>query len=242
MMAVRAQEYKVSKTNGKMIINLSNVVVEGYGGNEIVFSYQKAPAKTETDPRENGLQAINSAGYRDNTGLGISVVDKGGTVEVNEVARWQAIKILVPKDIILSFTCHQISHGDVVCRSMDNEIDVETDYNKVLLENVTGPVVVRSLYGSVDAVFNENIKGPVSIACIHSTVDVTIPVDTKANLKLNSTHSIIMASPDFKMDVVKNEADSMAAYGTSINGKLNGGGTDFRLSSEFGKVYLRKML
>src|ERR1700754_517976 len=85
LMAARAQEYKVTKTSGKMKINLSNVLIEGHSGNEIIFSYQQTPAKTETDPRAQGLQTINGSGFSDNTGLGISVVDKGATLEVNEV-------------------------------------------------------------------------------------------------------------------------------------------------------------
>ena len=241
LMAARAQEYKVTKTSGKMKINLSNVLIEGHSGNEIIFSYQQTPAKTETDPRAQGLQTINGSGFSDNTGLGISVVDKGATLEVNEVLPEQPIKILVPRGIILSCICHKEPHSDkVTCRNLDNEIEIETDFDSISLENVTGPVAVRTLYGSVDAIFNENIKGPISIACIHSHVDVSIPLNTKANIKLKSSHNTIMSSPDLKIDVVKTEDDHMPFYGSSLTGKLNGGGSEFRLSSEYGKIYLRK--
>jgi hypothetical protein len=128
----------------------------------------------------------------------------------------------------------------VICRNLENEIEIETDDNNVFLENVTGPVVVRALYGSVDATFNKPVRGPVSIASIHSTVDVAIPIDTKANVKLKSSQSYIMTAPDFKIEVEKSKDDSVMFFGNLVTGKLNGGGVDFRLASEYGKIYLRK--
>jgi len=92
---VNAQEYKVNKNNGKLTINMGSATIEGYNGDQIVFSSLKAEA--EADPRAKGLRAINGSGLTDNTGLGISVVEKGADIEVNEVASSGLdIKILVP--------------------------------------------------------------------------------------------------------------------------------------------------
>lgn len=235
----RAQEYKVNKTGGKMVMNLSSVTVEGYSGNEIVFS--SGTKASEMDPRAKGLRVINGSGFTDNTGLGISVIEKGTTLEVNQVASNLSVKILVPKSVILSLVCHRMPNaGNVIFKNMENEIEISTDYNGVKLENVTGPVSVRALYGSVDARFREPVKGPVSIASIYSTVDVAIPADTKANVKLSSSHGEIMASSDFKIELEKKPGDDMISYGGIVNGKLNGGGPDFKLISEYGKIYLRK--
>jgi hypothetical protein len=236
----RAQEYKINKASGKMVLNLSAVTVEGYSGNEIIFSSGKK--ESEMDPRAKGLRAINGSGFTDNTGLGISVIEKGTTIEVNQVASSDlSVKILVPKNVILSLVCHRMPNaGNIVFKNMENEIEISTDYNGVKLENVTGPVIVRALYGSVDARFSEHIKGPVSIASIYSTVDVAIPADTKANVKLSSSHGEIMASSDFKIELEKKPGDDMISYDGNVNGKLNGGGPDFKLTSEYGKIYLRK--
>ena len=235
-----AQEYKVNKSSGKMTINLSSVTVEGYNGNVIVFSSEKN--ETQADPRAVGLRIINGSGYTDNTGLGISVTEKGLGVEVNQVASSdQSIKILVPKGVNISYGFHKVmSAGKVNFKNLENEIEISTDYNAVSLENVTGPVTVRALYGAVDAKFSEHIKGPVSIVAIYSAVDVTIPASTKANVNLNTTHGAILASPDFKIEMKKNTDDDLVSYSSNVNGKLNGGGLDFKLTSEYGKIYLRK--
>lgn len=236
--SIHAQEYKVAKSSGKLVLNLPSAIVEGYDGNEIIFGSQKP--EEEIDPRAKGLRAINGGGFVDNTGLGISVVEKGSTIEVNRVAANVAVRIKVPKGLIISFACHGVNCGDVVFKNMGNEIETSTDYNGVKLENVTGPVLVRAIYGSVDARFNEHIKGPISIASIYSVVDVSIPVDTKANIKLSSSHGTIMASSDLKIEMEKNSENDMISYGGLVNGKLNGGGTEFKLTSEYGKIYLRK--
>lgn len=235
----KAQDYKVNKTSGKMILNLPSVTVEGYNGNEIVFSSQRTQA--DADPRAKGLREINGSGYTDNTGLGISVIEKGATLEVNQVSFDLAIKIMVPKGLLLSYSYHKVlNSGKAIFKNLENEIETSTDYNQIELENVTGPLTVRAIYGSVDAKFNAPIKGPVSIVSVYSAVDVSIPQNTKINVKLNSSHGSILASSDLKLELEKNTDSDMISYGNTVNGKLNGGGTEFKLTSEYGKIYLRK--
>jgi hypothetical protein len=235
-----AQEYKVNKATGKLVINLSSVTVEGYSGNAIVFSSQHK--EEPVDERAKGLQLINGSGFTDNSGLGINVEDKGATVEVNQVGfKDEAIKILVPKGISVHYAYSKVSNvGKAIFTNIDNEIEASVTYNEVKLENITGPVTVNAIYGSVDAVFKGVVKGPVSIVSIYSTVDVAIPVATKANLKLNSSHGDTFASGDLKIEMEKTKSDDMIQYGGNVKGKLNGGGTEINLKSEYGKIYLRK--
>src|SRR6185312_7366387 len=109
------------------------------------------------------------------------------------------------------------------------------------LENITGPATVRAIYGSVNATFNDHIKGPISIASIYSTVDVAIPQETKANVKLSSSHGDMLASSDLKIEMKKNtDGNDMVRYGNTVDGTLNGGGAELKLTSEYGKIYLRK--
>src|ERR1700761_5250117 len=236
----RAQDYKLNKTSGKLDIQLSGVTVEGYDGNQVVFESEHN--SEENDPRAKGLRAINGNGLEDNTGLGISVTENGGTAEVRQVSSSnQGIIIKVPKGLIVSFTCRSVNAGKVVFKNLDNEIEISTEYNSVELENVTGPATVRALYGGVTARFNDHIKGPIAIASVYAAVDVAIPASTKANVSLSSTHGEILASADLKIDMAKKAEGDMVRYGGSsdVDGKLNGGGLDFKLSSEYGKIYLR---
>ncbi len=227
-----AQEYKVDKTISKMTLNLSSVTVEGYNGNQIIFRSTKE--ESEMDPRAKGLRVINGSGYTDNTGLGISVRDNGSTLEVNQVAYSDlSIKIMVPKNVILSLVCRSmVNAGTIRFLNLENEIEISTDYNKIELENVTGPATVGALYGSVDGDFQwTHQRTHLGIASIYSTVDVAIPVDTKANVKLSSSHGELLAASELKIEIEKNSEKTIwSRYGSTVNGKLNGGGQNLNRS------------
>ncbi len=242
VVSTQAQEYKISKSTGKLNIKIPSAIIEGYDGNEIVFKSESKKQEKE-DPRAKGLSAINGAGNVDNTGLGISVLDKGTTIDVMPVSANKTITIMVPKGITISYAYKSMMNaGKVIFKNIETEIESTTDYNSVELDNVSGPVTVNAMYGAVDAKFSDRIKGPISIASIYSTVDVAIPVTTAADVKLSAKHGAILASSDLKIVVEKKAGeDDMISYGGSaVNGKLNGGGFQLKLNAEFGKIYLRK--
>lgn len=239
----KAQEYKVNKSAGKMTLNLKAVSIEGYNGNEIIFK-SALKEKPEDDPRAAGLQVISGEGLTDNTGLGVNVTEKGGDINVSQVTTDATVKILVPKGLMISINSHTLDEADTLSfKNMSNEIEVSADYNTVELNNVTGPLSVRSLYGAVDAKFGNNIKGPVSVASAYGAVDITLPTDAKVTVSLSTSYGDILASAALKMDLEKTtvdaKADKMVQYGKNINGKINGGGAEFKLKSEYGKIYLR---
>lgn len=233
-----AQEFKVAKNSGRLEIHLSKVTVEGYSGNEIIFSSNDD--KPEKDKRAEGLRSVNSLGLEDNTGLGINVTDKGNVVEVFQLKKTSSpdIKILVPKNVIVYYTHESQYHGDVRFKNMTNEIEVSAQYNSIELENVTGPMTVKTIYGHVEATLNTDIKDPVSIVSIYGYVDVTMPVSTKANLKMSTSYGEIFVAPEFKIDIERR--GNMVEYSDRVSGTLNGGGVNIDLACNYGKVYLRK--
>lgn len=236
---VSAQEYKVAKTSGRLEIYLGRVTVEGHNGNEIVFTSNRE--KIERDERAQGLRSVNSLGLEDNTGLGINVTEKGNIIEVQQLKKTSApdVKILVPKGVIVSFK-HDSQYGSkAIFRNLENEIEVSAQYNNVVLENVTGPLTVKTIYGGVDAILGSVIKEPVSIVSVYGHVDVSMPENTKANLRMSTSYGEILVAPEFKIDVEKS-SNGMLAYSDQVNGKLNGGGLRIDLSANYGKVYLRK--
>lgn len=233
-----AQDYKVAKSSGKLQINIGRVTVEGHAGNEIIFSSKDRDR--EVDKRAEGLRAINGSGLEDNTGLGINVSEKDGVVYVRQLKKMDSpeIKILVPKAVIVSYEYQSQYHGEVVFKNMENEIEVSANYNSVQLENVTGPLTVKSVYGSVDAVLGTNVKGPISIISIYGHVDVSLPTTVKANLKMTTSYGEIFASPDFKIEIERE--GELVKYNDRVSGKVNGGGMNIDFRSDYGKIYLRK--
>jgi predicted membrane protein len=233
-----AQEYKVSKNTGRLEINLGKVRVEGHSGNDIIFTSESG--KRDRDQRAEGLRALNSMGLEDNTGLGINVTDKGNVVEVNQLKKTSSpdIKILVPKGMIVSFSHQSQYGGKAVFTNLTNEIEVSAQYNSIELENVTGPLTVKTIYGHVEADLGTNIKDPISIVSIYGYVDVTLPLATKANLRLETNYGEIFVAPEFKIEV--ETKNGLREYSDRVSGKINGGGLNIDLTCNYGKVYLRK--
>lgn len=234
-----SQEFKIAKSTGRLEIHTGSVTVEGHNGNEIIFS--STEARSEQDKRAEGLRSINSLGLEDNTGLGVNVTDKGNVVEVHQLKKTSSpsIKILVPKNVIVSFSHDSQFGGEAIFRNMTNEIEVSAQYNSIRLQNVTGPLTVKTIYGQVDASFDNVIKDPISIISIYGHVDVTLPQTTKANLTLSTSFGEILVAPEFNIKV--ESKNGMVQYsGDKINGTLNGGGGNIELRCDYGKVYLRK--
>lgn len=234
-----AQEYKLAKSTGRLELKeLNHVTVEGYNGNEIIFRAENGDR--EKDERAKGLRALSNLGLEDNTGLGLSVVDKGTSYEVQQLKKMEGpeVTIKVPKGVTVSFS-HSSPYGsDVEFKNVEGEIEISTLHNSVVLTNVTGPMTVKTVHGNIDAVFNPAIKSPVSIVSMHGHVDVAMPLTTKADLKLSTVYGEIFVDPDFKIDMEK--SGNMVKYSDRIAGKINGGGLDISLSSTHNNIYLRK--
>jgi hypothetical protein len=236
-----AQDYKLSKSTGTLEIReVNDVTIEGTNGNEIIFSSRNQ--NRDKDGRATGLRAISNMGLEDNTGLGLSVVEKGNVFEVNQLKKTDGpdVKILVPKGVKIVYS-HTSPHGDKLeVRNFEGEIEVSTVHNRVMLSNVSGPMTVKTVHGDIDVSLNDNLKSPISIKSVHAHVDVAMPATMKANLKMATSWGEIFVDPDFKIEIDRSGSGGMVKYSDGLTGKINGGGIEINLSSTHDNVYLRK--
>ncbi|HWA33176.1 MAG TPA: DUF4097 family beta strand repeat-containing protein [Cyclobacteriaceae bacterium] len=235
-----AQEYKLAKSSGKLVIReVNRVTIEGYSGSEIIFS--SMDGSRDKDRRADGLRAVSAMGLEDNTGIGLSVTDKGSTYEVYQLKKMDGprVKIQVPRGVTVSYS-HTSPYGnDVEFNNVEGEIEVSTVHNGVHLSNLTGPVNIKTVHGEIEADFNANVKGPISLVSTHGLVDITIPSATKANLNMSTTWGEIFVDPAIKIDI--EPKTEWVKYGSGkINGKINGGGLEITLGSTHNNIYLRK--
>ena len=238
--SVNAQEYKISKSSGRLEIKeVNHVTIEGHNGSEIVFTSDQRDR--EDDPRAEGLRALSSMGLEDNTGLGLSVTEKGNVVEVQQLKKTEGprIKILVPKGVIVSYT-HTSPYGDdLQISKFAGEIQVSTVHSGVRLTDTSGPTSVKTVHGDIDASFSGALTAATTLESTHGHVDVALPVATKANLTLSTNWGEVLVDPDFKMELERGNGN-MVNYSEKIRSKLNGGGTELTLVSHHDNVYLRK--
>lgn len=237
-----SKTFKLAVSKGKLNLDLGRATIEGYNGNEIVFSTKIR--SRDNDERAKGLRSINSSGLDDNTGLGINVIEKNGVIEVKQLQQMTPpnIKILVPKGILISYS-HQSQFGSTITfKNIENEIEATASYNNIVLENVTGPATINTIYGSIDAKFNQNVKGPLSVVSIYGHVDVTIPKSAKANVKLSTSYGDILIAPELSLKLeTTNSSPNMIKINNQATGTLNGGGTSFLFRSDYKKIYVRAL-
>ncbi len=236
---LRAQEFKLPKSTGKLsILEVNNVKIEGYSGSEIVFT--SSSFSKDRDDRAKGLRAISSLGLEDNTGLGLSVIETNGVIEVRQLKKMDGPNVLikVPHGVSIKYV-HTSPYGDdVAIKNFEGELYVSTVHNDVQLTNVTGELNIKTVHGDIEASFGTAISKTVSLTSTHGHVDIAIPTATKANLELNTSWGEIFVDPDFKLEFDK--TSTMLKYSDKMTAKINGGGTEVKLSSTHDNVYLRK--
>lgn len=234
-----AQEYKVSKNTGRLEIReVNHVTIEGHGGNEIVFS--STTRERLRDERAQGLRAISSLGLEDNSGLGLSVVEKGNVIEVHQLKKTEGpkIKILVPKGVTVSYI-HSSPYGqEIQIQNFDGEVEVSTVHNGVVLTNTSGPLTIKTVHGDIDASLGTGLKAPVRLESVHGHVDLALPADAKVNLTMRTNRGEMLVDPDLKIEI--GASGEFVNYSDKISGTLNGGGTAISLSSNHDNVYVRK--
>ncbi|MBO3697974.1 hypothetical protein [Roseivirga sp. E12] len=236
-----AQEaYSVSISNASsttiVIKEVNRVSVEAYDGTEVLIENSKGNAKPE---RAEGLKALSSRG-EDNTGIGLNVEKSGNEVTIFQAARRPQGKytIKVPKSVKV-----QIEHtgnwegGKIEVYGVTGELEISGRYNSVYLEDVSGPALVNTVYGKVEAIFTElSQSGPTSLVSVYSTVDVTLPANTKADVSIKTPYG--EAYSDMEMEFPKSEG--MRKVSSTVQGTLNGGGVELAIKASYSNAYLRK--
>lgn len=251
--AAQDRQFKLSKKTGTLNVNISGVHIEGYDGSEIVFT--APPLKNEDkDERAAGLRLVSGSGFTDNTGMNLSVRENGNTVDVDYVGKrdQEIVTIKVPNSLAIKVTTTSVMNAGwlVNIKDFKGALEVSTMYNSISLNNITGPVNAKTIYGELTAKFTTPVKGPVSLVAVNKFVDVSIPQDLKANINFSAKNGNIYAAEGLniqKAPLKEKSSDgsdltALADYSRSseIQGTLNGGGIDLILKTNYGKIYLRK--
>ena len=235
-----AQDYEVKLSNPDkttvIIKEVNKVSVEAYDGNDIQIT---ASSKSGQPERAQGLTALSARG-QDNTGIGLNVTNEGNAVTIFQAARrgQGRYTVKVPRNIKV-----QIEHtgdwegGKIEIYGTKGELEVSGNYNSVYMEDVTGPALVSTVFGKVEATFTElSQQGPTSLVSVYGIVDVTLPASSKADLMIKTPYGEAFSD----MNIQFPDADGMKKVSSTIKGTLNGGGVGLDLKSSYKNVYLRK--
>ena len=236
-----AQEYSISVSNASQttlnLKEINRVHVEEYSGNTIVVSKGDSSSRPN---RAEGLKALSARGD-DNTGIGLNMDQSGADVTLFQVARRAkgVYKVRVPKGVKVN-----IEHtgnwegGKIEVYNISSELEISGRYNSVYMEDITGPALVNTMYGGIEAKFSSlSQQGPTSLLSMYSTVDVTLPANAKADVTIKTPYGEAYSDMDIK---IPTNEDGMRKVSSTIDGQLNGGGVELALKASYSNVYLRK--
>jgi predicted secreted protein len=238
-----AQEYTKSlsdKQQLKIMLNRSDMKIEGYSGNEVkitALDYEQPPE------RANGLRPLyNNA--QDNTNIGLQVTEEGDALTIREASNKGGEYLLkVPNNIRLSIMQLNWTGSDVTVRDMKSEIEVQAKNADISLLNIQGPVIANSTNGDITIVYSSlSQEAPSMISAVSSEIDITLPATSKANLVLKSMTGEIYTDMDIKMKQknVKGSEMHVVGGGQTIEGSTNGGGAELGISTISSNIYIRK--
>lgn len=239
--------YQVKKNSGTLLlVNLKSVTIQGYEGKEILINVQ-TPAAEKKDDRANGLKAFGNTGY-DNTGLGLTIKDKGQDTEITQIDQSAAlqVEIKIPHTMSLSISNNRNllaakrDSSFIILKNVKSEVTAKLEDDNVKLENVTGPITISTMFGNIEGILQEPVKGPFSIVTLFGFIDLTLPGTIKANLTISSMTGGLYASDELNIKPVAPDQSGKVVSSNIVNGTMNGGGEALILKSSNGKIYLRK--
>lgn len=207
--------------------NQQNVILE-------VDGYQPPPE------RAKGLRPLYNQAT-DNTGMGVMVESKGGTMYIRKASPHQLyLRLKVPKQLVLKIEELNFYGGTPFkMKDLEGEIEVTSKNAPIHLEQVSGPVIASSTAGSIDVIFSKlNKEKPSAISNVSGRIDVSIDPGTAATFELSTVTGEIYTDLDIDFG---DDKDGMKAIGRrNSRGHLNGGGIELTLNAVSSSIYLRK--
>ena len=235
------KEHKTPMVSGTVsIIDIDEMVIEGYDGSEVVVSSLVEEEEKE-NKRAKGLKLMNSLGLDDNTGFGIAVFREGEVLNIRQISKTckcGEVTIKVPNSMNVKVSHGNYNAENLHVKNLSGELEITTNYHHVKLEDVTGPMAVKTVYGAIDAVFNKlSQEGSISLYSVYELVDVTIPGQSKMNVTLSAPYGNVYSNVTVDLGGIDKGSHTSSS---TIKGLINGGGVEFSVKSAYEDVYLRK--
>lgn len=237
------KEYKVSHNSGKIILaGLDDVDVTAYDGSEVIITAH-IDHDDEDSNRAAGLKMINSAGLDDNTGLGLSANKEGADLLVTQIGECscsdgEGYQIKIPRSMGVEYSHSTYNGEELILSNISEEIVVSCNHTSITLDDVTGPMSIKTVYGSIEGNFKSlNQDNSISLNSVYGLVDIALPSSSKARLSLRTPYGQIYT--DFDIDV--EQKDGLRELSSKkVNGTINSGGVEMSLKSNYENIYLRK--
>jgi len=204
------RDYTLRLTDIEADLNISKIA-----GNEILIQATSLP---ETPAKAKGLRPLTKTGV-DNTGIGINMEIVENMISLSGGKTGENLKydIKIPGNVSIIINSPSYDRlYELNLSGISKEVEIVISRGNIIMDNITGPVIVRTDKGNVDIVFSEvSQEGPMSIICQSGDIDITVPEKEKATFKLSAGNGDIYTDLDIKE--TKDDFHSFGSFGYSVN-------------------------
>ncbi|MHB9027497.1 MAG: DUF4097 family beta strand repeat-containing protein [Candidatus Latescibacterota bacterium] len=140
--------------------------------------------------------------------------------------------------------------GSITVEGITGEVEVSTLDGDIVLKNISGAVVANCMEGDITTVFRMVPENrPMAFSTVDGDIDITLPQRIKAIITASTVGGGVYT--DFEMEtmpgaVKRNEKpkqgllNTLIGPGSTVMGKINGGGIDIQMKTIDGSIYIRK--
>jgi len=237
----------VPKSHNFEFENINSLSIEGYEGNEVLILFNSdkdVPIVSVSEEGSSGFKLHDKRSTNEKNSLGLIIQNKNESVIISQINSSDFCnsddnyEILVPINSNLSISHNSWEGDDLIINNILGELEIATNFNDIYLNEVTGPMSVKTVYGSIEAGFKSlSKKGAISIYSIYEHIDLTFPENISSNLNLQTNFGNIYS--DFEMSIDKDKSGQKGWTGSKIIGTINEGGVDILVTSLHENIYLR---
>lgn len=221
------QTYPLSADGSISLENINgNVVIEAWDRDEVeVSAVKRASSQEALDDLQIEVDTTAdrlSIETRFRRRSGSSKQRRGGSVDYT---------LHVPRSARLSDV--DLVNGDLTIRAVDGDIEASLVNGDVEAVDLSGDVELSTVNGTLSASFAELAEGQrVDLSSVNGSLDVQVPQNSSADFEASTVHGKI--SSELGFEVKKGEY-----VGSSMSGRLGGGGASVELDNVNGAITVR---
>lgn len=227
-----------------------SIKVIGYDGKDVIVQVLMDSSKDregddDRDDDSKGMKRIGSTG-----GLDVRAEEHDNVVRINSGSmehKLAGLTIKVPHNTA-RIDVGTVNGGEITVTDVSGKVEISNVNGGITATGISGSVVANTVNGDVIVKFKSVDAGAaMAYSSLNGRIDITLPADIKANMKLKSGHNDIFSDFDIAVDKsvpqieTKNEDHfHQIKIDDWVKGKINGGGPEIMMESQFGSIYIRK--
>jgi hypothetical protein len=224
-----------------------SIKVIGYEGKDVIVQVFMDSSKDEEEDRDDdsrGMKRIGSTG-----GMDIRADEDNNTVRISSSSenKLAGITIKVPQNTA-RLELGTINGGEITVSDVSGKLELHNVNGGITATGISGSVVANTVNGDVIVKFKSvDASAAMGFSNLNGKIDVTLPADTKANLKLKCDRGEMFTDFDIDVDKTRPKIETknedhfhQVKIDDWVLGKINGGGSQLEMQSQFGSIYIRK--